>query len=174
MRLEAAAAALMALQAALVGAPWPWVAAGALLVGAGWRWAPLRHGLGSVLLGGLGMIAGAALDRAVGVVPACHGGPMFGFATLGMVLGCTLACVLVCASAGRPRFDVIFHGVVLAGMWTGEEAAVALATVSGLAAGHWTMVLGMGAGAAVGALAAGLLRPADGAGLRGLREAADG
>lgn len=172
MRPEGVAAGLMALQLALQGAPWPWVAAGALLAGAGWRWAPLRHGLGSVLLGGLGMIAGAGLDRAIGAVPACHGGPTFGFATLGMVVGCVLACAFVCASTGRPRFDGLFHGVVLAGMWAGEETAVALAASFGQAAGHWTMVLGMGAGAGLGALAADLLRPAAG-GLEGRRGVPD-
>lgn len=162
MRVEWLAAGLMALQAALVGAPGWGVAVAAAAAGVGWRLPALRHGLGSVILGGLGMVAGAAVDRGLGVVPACHGGPWLGFATVGMVLGCTLACVLVCAQAGRPRADVVFHGVVLAAMGAGEEAAVALAVVAGYPAGHWTMVLGMGLGAALGALAAGLLRPSDG------------
>lgn len=161
MRVEAAVAGLMALQAAAVGVPWWGVLLAALGVGLAWRWAPLRHGLGSVVLGGLGMVAGAALDRALGAVPACHGGPVLGFATGGMVLGCTLACVLVCALAGRPRADLLFHAIVLATMWTGEEAAVALVTLSGHTAGHWTMVIGMGVGTAIGALAAALLRPGD-------------
>lgn len=121
---------------------------------------PARHGLASAVVGGLGMALGARLDRALGLAPSCHEGGGLGFATVGMVLGCTAACVWVCGRSGRPRFDFVFHGVTLAGMGSGEEVARAAAGVLGVAAGPGALTLGMAVGTAIGAMAAGLLRAA--------------
>lgn len=127
------------------------------LVAALWKVGPLRHGLASVALGGLGMLGGAAVDQAIGLAPACHGGSPASLSTVGMVGACMLGCVWVCGMSGR-RPGLGFHALVVVAMLAGEEAGRAALTGVDWPP-HWPAVLGMGLGTAVGALAAGLLLP---------------
>lgn len=154
-------AALVLVQGGFTGAPWHWALLGALASGIAWGLPALRHGLGSLAMGGVGMLLGGLVDTAVFGTPSCHGGaPAIGFSTGGMVFACTATCVWLCGAAGRPRGDLVFHGITLGGMLLGEEAARAAGLVGGWVPGHWTMVGGMAVGTAIGALSAGLLRPA--------------
>jgi hypothetical protein len=155
MRAELAVALGVLAQGAILGAPEAMLVALACVVA--WRIPALRHGVASAAMGGLGMLIGAWLDGG----GACHAGPAIGFATAGMVVACSASCVWVCGASGRPRFDPVLHGVALASMFFGEEAARAGATLAGRTAGHGVLVLGMGVGTAIGAAVAGLLRASD-------------
>jgi hypothetical protein len=135
---------------------------GAVAVGLGWRVPALRHGVASLAAGGLGMVAGGALDQAIWGGTSCHGDPVgfagIGFGTVGMVGLCTGACVAACGAGGRRALDPGFHLVALAGMLCGEQAAGAAARLAGVEVGHWVLAVGMGVGTATGASVAGLLR----------------
>lgn len=122
-----------------------------------WRVPLLRHGLASFAAGGLGMVLGSKIDVAAGLGASCHEAGLWSFSTAGMVVACTLGCVAVCRSSGRSGLQPMMHALVLLGMFIGEQTAGALAALAGWVPGHWMMAVAMGAGAALGALTAGLL-----------------
>lgn len=173
---------LIAAQGLWIGAIGPGVALGLVLGGLAWASgamhrspalaavrAPLRHGLGSIAAGGLGMLLGGWADTTFRGVPSCHEVPGFGLGTVGMITGCTLACLWICAqdldrSVGRgpwlrALFDPRFHGVVIVAMLLGEEVARAAALLVGQVADHWTLVGGMALGTSIGAVLGGLWVP---------------
>lgn len=156
-RVAMAIAAGLLLQA-LLTEQWLVAAGMSALCAAAWSVPWLRHGVGSLALGGAGMIVGVQLDTALGFGMSCHDAGFWSVSTLGMVVGCTAACVAVCRLGGASGLNPVFHAMTLVGMFTGEQTAIALATALHQVPGHWVMTVGMAAGAAIGAVAASLVK----------------